>query len=238
MDSRGCHALRCAPGESTRGHNWVANSLLGLASLADANSLAEPKGIVPSRPGLRPADLLSFAAIGRGAALDVSIVSPDSEGAGHDACFAMSSRKTEKYGSVLRELQEEGIDYKPVVWTCWGRPGGPAQAAVRELASAAARRRGIADPRILEKHLNAIIGCFIWKRAACMVLACLGRGAKEDSLEAFQAAIAEPDSDWGGFADWDSFAGGGHAVGAAVAEAAPCGSAPPWALHAAGVRPA
>ena len=195
IDRRGLHCLRCAPGESTRGHNWVAGTLLGLASLSDASSLAEPRGLVPSRPGLRPADLLTTTAFGRGAALDVSIVSPDSEGAGSDACAATVKHKLAKYGPILRELDAEGFDYRPLVWTCWGRPDPEARVAVRTLACAAARRRGLGDPRVLERHASAIVGCFIWRRAAAMVHACVGWHAATDVQELLAPLEGSDDGD-------------------------------------------
>ena len=214
LDARGHHALCCAPGESTRGHNWVAGSLLGLASLADSTSAAEPRGLIPSRPGLRPADLLTFATLGRGAALDVSIVSPEGVGAGLDACAAASDRKYGKYQEYLAELREEGLEYLPVVWSCWGRPGSAASTTVRALACAAARRRGIPDPAVLEQHMNAIVGCFVWKRAACMALACLGRPAREDVAALLDAAVrcgGEGEGSDGEEAAGDAAASGGAA---------------------------
>ena len=128
----------------------------------------------------------------------MSIVSPDSEGAGLDACVAASNKKHGKYQGVLDELREEGLDYTPVVWTCWGRPGCAASTTVKALACAAARRRGIADPSVLENHVNAIIGCFIWKRAACMALACIGRQSREDVM-----GLLQPSAD-------DDFTGDEH----------------------------
>ena len=179
LDKRGLHALRCAPGESTRGHNWVVNTLVGLGSLSDATAVAEPRGLVSSRPSLRPADLLTTAAFGRPAALDVSIVSPDGEGAGTDPCVATERTKLGKYSGILQELQDEGIQYRPLVWTCWGRPSGEAAAAVRTMAAAAARRRGLGDPSVLEARASAFIGVSIWRRAACMVLACIPYAPRE-----------------------------------------------------------
>ena len=106
--------------------------------------------------------------------------------------MAATKHKLEKYGPFLDELHSEGVDYAPVVWTCWGRPGTAATSAVRSLACAAARRHGIADPAVLENRANAIIGCFIWKRAASMALACLGHRVRADVQ---QLLLPEHDSD-------------------------------------------
>ena len=180
LDVRGHHALRCASGESTRGHNRVANTLLCLASLSDGTSCAEPRGLIASRPALRPADVLTTAAFGRGAALDVSIVSPDATGAGSDPCVASVAKKMRKYSSVLDELVEAGLDYRPVTWSCWGRPDAATSAVVRSMAVAAARRRGLASPAALACRTNALIGAQIWRRAAAMVLACQGASVPGD----------------------------------------------------------
>ena len=195
LDRRCFHALRCAPGESTRGHIWVASTLVDASSLSDPSTVAEPRGLVGSRPGLRPADLLSSAAFGRPAALDVSIVCPDASGAAADPCAATAARKVDKYGHVLEELREEGIDYRPLVWTCWGRPSGDAQQAMRTIAAAAARRRGLGDPAPLERHLRGSVGAQIWRRAACMVHACLPDAATEDVSRLIRP---RGDGAWGG----------------------------------------
>ena len=122
LDRQCRHALRCAPGASTRGHNRVRDTLLGLASLADSASVIEPEGLIPSHPTLRPADVLTSAAFARLAALDVGVVSPDSVGSGTDACAAMHAEKLGRYAAMLPELEAEGVVYRPVVWSCWGRP--------------------------------------------------------------------------------------------------------------------
>ena len=73
---------------------------------------------MPSRPALRPADVLTSVAFGVLAALDVCIASPDGEGAGADACVSAAARKADHYADVIDELSAEGVAYKPLVWTC------------------------------------------------------------------------------------------------------------------------
>ena len=196
MDARGLHASRCAPGDSTRGHNRVANTLHCLASLSDSSSSVEPRGLVASRPALRPADVLTSAAFARAAALDVSIVSPDAVGAGSDPCEAAVRRKLAKYGPILDELREVGIDYRPVTWSCWGRPDASSTAVIRSMACAAARRRGFDSPDRLVERTHALIGAQIWRRAAAMVISCLGfasQDAVEDALP-FADPLCEDDA--------------------------------------------
>ena len=180
LDRRCLHCLRCAPGESTRGHFAVASVVHGLARLSDSTASAETRGLVPSRPALRPADILTSATCGRPAALDVCVASPDSGRAGRDACAAAVARKKNRYRTVLAELEEEGYEYRPIVWSCWGRPGSEAASTVRTLAAAAARRLGYAGGLEFEARARALVGVHLWKRAAAMVLACLPEAAGED----------------------------------------------------------
>ena len=180
LDRQCRHALRCAPGASTHGHNQVRDALLGLAALADGSAAVEPPGLVPSRPTLRPADLLTTAAFGRLAALDVGVTCPDSAGSGSDACVAMHASKLHEYAGVLEELAEEGVQYRPLVWSCWGRPYSDAAAAVRSMATAASRRRGLGDPRGLAGRASALVGVQLWRRAAAMVAACVPATASRD----------------------------------------------------------
>ena len=65
MDVQGRHAM-CRMGAATMvGHNRVRDVIaMGLA-MADPGTVVEPLGLVPSRPNLRPADVLSRAAASR-----------------------------------------------------------------------------------------------------------------------------------------------------------------------------
>ena len=99
------HALCCAPAESTRGHYRVRDQVLDLCHLSDASALTEAPGLIPSAPALRPADILTRAAIPGGvAALDVGIVSPDACGSGADGCEAIRRRKLEDYRAHFAEM--------------------------------------------------------------------------------------------------------------------------------------
>ena len=195
LDPLCLHALRCAPGESNRGHYSVCSVVHSLASLADSSAAVEPRGLVPSRPAIRPADVLTSAAFQFPAALDVCVASPDSAGAGTDVCIAAEVRKRGTYKDVLAELRSEGYDYRPLIWTCWGRPSLEVQAVIRSLASVAARRRGLADPRPLEMRARVLIGAQLWRRAAAMVLACLGRTGPTDAQELLPAGDLGADED-------------------------------------------
>ena len=186
MDTRGIHAMNCAPGESTRGHYSLCSVVHCLASLSDSSACTEVRGLVPSRPALRPADVLTSAAFGHLAALDVCVTSPERSGAGPDACIAGAQRKLDKYAGVLDELVAEGYDYRPLVWSCWGRAGTDAAAAIRTLSAAAARRRGLADDAPLARRARALIGARLWRRVGAMVRVCLQKVSSEDVADLLQ----------------------------------------------------
>ena len=102
----GCsHAWLCARPEATRGHYDARDEILRLAHLADPSAATETLGLIPSAPTLRPADILTSAAVpSRLAALDVGITSPDASGAGDDCCEAMFQRKLSDYGAYRDEM--------------------------------------------------------------------------------------------------------------------------------------
>ena len=156
--------------------------MLGLANLSDGASATEVAGLVPSALGLRPADLLTRAAFGKMCALDVVIACPDSSGAGDDAAEAAVRGKLRKYDSVLGELQDEGVEYRPLAWTCWGRPHTDASAAIRTMSIAASRRHGDVDAVEFEKRAKGAIGVQIWRRAAQMAAACRPQSEADPAL--------------------------------------------------------
>ena len=177
------HALCCAPGASTTGHNRARDAVFALASLADGASRLEVRGLASSRPGLRPADILTSAAVpGSLAALDVGVACPDAEGAGDDACEAMRSDKKKKYASILSDLAEEGVVYCPLVVSCYGRLHVDALQYLRSMAAVAARRHGFADGASLLRRVRTALGVQVWRRVAAMARACRG------SLSAAEAA--------------------------------------------------
>jgi hypothetical protein len=174
LDPGGCHALCCAPGESTRGHNDVRDSLFDLARLADGTAEREVLGLLEAAPGLRPADVLTSAASpGLASALDVGIASPDAMHAGEDCTESMRVRKRVVYSRHLPALLAEGIEYRPLVWSCWGREHPDTTAVLTQLARQAARRKGAADFQPLLRRARARIGAAIARRAAGMLRACL-----------------------------------------------------------------
>ena len=132
----------------------------------------EAAGLVDSQPSLRPADILTRAAIpNRLAALDVGIKSPEAAGVGQDCAQTMVEEKLHYYANVLPELERKGISYVPINFSCYGRRHGTTSKIMKEAASRAARFRGQLDCKQLLKRWEATVTTEIWRRAARMVKA-------------------------------------------------------------------
>ena len=181
----GTHAMLCAKGPSTRGHNAVRDEIFAMASGVDAGAELEPTGLVPARPALRPADILISASglTGRLAALGAGIANPAAAVAGADKIEAMRECKCARVEPHAEALERQGIAYRPITLSCFGRPRPDSLAAVRSLARRTARRRGT-GPRVEERRMMARISVEIWRRAARMVLQCWPcMGADDGELE-------------------------------------------------------
>ena len=154
----------------------MRDSVHELVSLADPSAATEVEGLIPSAPARRPADILTSAALpGSLAALDIGVCSPDAVGAGPDCVEAMRRRKEGEYGPHLEELAEQGILYWPLCFSAQGRVRPDATALLTKMAKRAARRRGLADHRLLLRRAMVKVGAAIPRRAAKMVFACLPR---------------------------------------------------------------
>jgi len=176
----GFHALLCARGPSTRGHNAVRDVLFQVASSLDSASELEPVGLIPSHPGLRPADLLTgvsgFSA--RLAALDVGVCCPAAAGAGADCTESMRQRKVGRMAPYGSELENGGIEYKPLTFSCFGRPHPDSRRVMQTFSRRLARRKGT-EAHLEERELAARIGVEIWRRAARMLRQCLPESTAE-----------------------------------------------------------
>ena len=180
------HALCCAPAESTIGHNKIRDAVFDLARAADGSAETEPEGLIPSHPALRPADVLTSAACEGGlAALDIGVGSPDAAGAGADCCEALVRRKMWDYGEHLEGLRAEGIQYRPLAFSCYGRLHPDAELTLDAMARKAARRRGLGSHRLVLRRAQVRIGVEIWRRAAKMVLTCLPQPSEAEAALLF-----------------------------------------------------
>merc|ERR1712012_778717 len=52
----------------------------------------------------------------------------------------MAARKSAEREPYREEMAEEGVTFRPVVFSCWGRPHPGATAALRSMSQSAARR--------------------------------------------------------------------------------------------------
>ena len=125
------HALCCAPEPSTSGHHEVRDIVLATAVVADPAAEPEVLGLLQAAPGLRPAVILTSAAReGTLSALDVGNASSDARHAGLDAAESMRLRKLARYFRFVPELLEQGIEYQPLTWSCYGREHPATSAAL------------------------------------------------------------------------------------------------------------
>ena len=83
----------------------------------------------------------------------------------------MYNSKINKYSQHLR-LQHE-FEYRPLVFSCYGRVHPEAVAIFRTLAQVAARKHGVIDSKGLLARLYRNVGVEIWRRAASMVYDCM-----------------------------------------------------------------
>lgn len=195
LDSAGGHASCCAVGEATLGHNAVRDVVFAYAAEADPSADREVADLAPSHPRARPADVLTTAAIaGRVAALDVGVTSP-AAAAGADAADAMFARKVAEREPIRAELEASNIEYRPIVWTCFGRPHAAAAAAVRAIARRVARKRGGAPPVVIERKITGAIAVCLARRAGRMSLACWPRSMREGASAGVARAFAHFDAD-------------------------------------------
>ena len=63
LDINGSHALCCAPGEGTRGHNDIRDEVFQITKMVHTTAEREVLGLLDTAPGLRPADILTTAVV-------------------------------------------------------------------------------------------------------------------------------------------------------------------------------
>ena len=163
---------------------WLIESKSSLAA-ADPGTVVEPLGLVPSKPDLRPADVLSRAGREQGlVAGDIGIASPEAGGAGLDCVEAMRLDKLAHYGdAVCAELQDQGIAYTPLIISAYGRRSRVLSELLRAAALRAARTRDGVSGALLLRRWHKAIATEIWRRVAAMVRRCLPHPASRDDVE-------------------------------------------------------
>ena len=139
---------------------------------ADCSAVTEIRQLFPDAPNLRPADIFTAAALpGRMTALDIGICCPDASNAGLDCCDTMYCSKVAKYSQFLNVQQE--FEYRPLVFSCYGRVHPEACSILKTIAKGAACRHGVIDFKSLLSRLYRNISVEIWRRAASMVYDCM-----------------------------------------------------------------
>jgi hypothetical protein len=183
LDRHGYHALCCARGESTKGHNKVRDTLHAGFAASDPGAAIEVQGLIASQPDLRPADILTTAAREHGTtAVDVGICAPHASGAGEDCVETMRSHKLENYASVLSELEAQNIQYVPATISCYGRRHPSVTQILIQAAREAARRKGLGSHNGFLRRWYRLIAADVWRRAARMIAACAPKEPRETEL--------------------------------------------------------
>ena len=183
LDSQGYHALCCNTAEATIGHNRIKEVLHAGFVLSDPGANMEAAGLVSSNPGLRPADILTRSALPNTlTAVDVGVKSPEAAGSGEDCAQAMVEEKLRYYANVLPELEQAGIRYQPVTFSCYGRRHQITSRIMQQAAILAARSRGLSDHKPLLRRWHCTVSTEIWRRAANMARSCFPKASADAEL--------------------------------------------------------
>jgi hypothetical protein len=151
----------------------VRNIVHEFSLIADASAEREPLGLVPELPTLRPADILTSAALdGCTAALDVGITASGASETDADPAETMHNKKARERMPIQATLAAQNIRYVPIVWTSYGRPHEAAKAALQRIARQVARRRGDGCAQAVQRQMRRAIGTELARRVARMSLAC------------------------------------------------------------------
>ena len=147
---------------------------------ADPTAEVETIGLVEHRPNRRPADILTGCAFaGTLASLDMCIASPHASASGRDCCAAGAERKFREYAEELPHLEQQGIKYVPMVWSCYGREHADVTKVLTNVARRAARRNGLVNHGALLSRFRQKLGVALWRRAARMLFAVASAGGDD-----------------------------------------------------------
>ena len=121
--------------------------------------------------------------------MDVGICSPAAAGAGSDCVEAMRQRKAARMQPYDLELEQAGVQYKPITFSCFRRPHPDARLLLKSFGAKLARRKGT-EAHVEERRLAAYVGVEIWRRAAKMVRQCMPHTAEEDAEVGHEPLLA------------------------------------------------
>ena len=158
----------------THTREWLAVSeAVDDIYLADSSVRTEIRGL-SEHSDVRPADIFTNAALpGREAALDVTIVSPESTRAGQDCLQTAYVEKFRKYREILPELSRQGIAFKPLVWSTEGAPHPVVMRILKYVCSQAVRRNGSTGEDKMLSRWQRELATAIQTRKARMIAACM-----------------------------------------------------------------
>jgi hypothetical protein len=91
----------------------------------------------------------------------------------------MVDRKNARMNRFRDELDAEGIQYRPIAFSCFGRPHADAVRVLRALAKQHARRKR-SEAHVEYRRLLSRITTEIWRRAARMVRQCCPEAVDEE----------------------------------------------------------
>ena len=139
LSEGGMHSLHCPVAQKVTGHNAVWDALLPLVQACDPVADVKLAGLL-SDSQCHPTDILTSAApCGGLAVLDVGVALPDVAVASDDCTASMYQWKVAAYSPVEHaELAAQGIQYHPVVFTCYGWAHPEANGFLSHLAATAA----------------------------------------------------------------------------------------------------
>ena len=169
------HGETCSTAEATRGHCACVHPFLGGLKLADQGIdqgiTTEPRGLTATQS--RPADIFTIAAVpGRSAALDVCVASSNAAAARGDAAQAAFDRRRSHYGNEISELRDQGIHYRPLIWTADGRPHPAVTRTLQHAADIASSRNGQQmSAKSLQRRRTHEIQITLLRRRAAMTRA-------------------------------------------------------------------
>ena len=111
-----------------------------------------------------------------------------------DCCDSMHESKIDRYKQFLHGRFGPDFVYCPLIFSCYGRVHPESMSILRNIAQAAARRRGLLDFRGLLARVLRNIGVAIWKRAALMVHDCAPKfvGSESTLLDGREFRSVEP----------------------------------------------
>ena len=85
----------------------------------------------------------------------------------------MAHGKARELRRYEAELRRAGIEYRPMIFSCFGRWHPEAASIAEYMARTAARRRGIEDPRLILRRAKRRVGVELMRRSVRLVRECL-----------------------------------------------------------------